>query len=57
MKKLFILLAFIAVASFTSCTDLNEDDETIIEQIQAIEKEDSTTPDGNGGEDPDDTED
>ncbi|MDB0602307.1 hypothetical protein PL373_14390 [Tenacibaculum maritimum] len=53
MKKLFILLAFIAVASFTSCTDLNNEDELLIEQTQAVEK-DKVDPRDN--EDPDDTE-
>ena len=56
MKKLLILLAFVIVASFTSCTDLDDND-TFIQETQSIEKDEVTPPGGGGNEgDPDDTE-
>jgi hypothetical protein len=48
MKKLFTILAFIAVASFTSCTELDDDNETLIEQSQAVDKDRVDPRNGSG---------
>ena len=58
MKKLCSLIVFVfIVASFTSCTELNDEDNYTTQDFQAIDKKDSSNPNNNGGEDPDDTED
>jgi hypothetical protein len=52
MKKAFILALAIIFTSlvFTSCTENTiTDDEEFVLQTQATDKEDSTTPNSNGG--------
>ncbi len=50
MKKVIFALLFLAVTvSFTSCTDLTGNDETIFE-TQATDKDDSVNPNNNGEE-------
>lgn len=55
MKKLVnsvIRILFVAIV-FTSCTEnILTDDEQLIFETQAIDKKDSTTPNSDGGEDP-----
>ena len=52
MKKVFLLVFGLLLASsvLTSCTEntLTDDDQTILE-TQAIDKDDHTTPNNNGG--------
>ena len=60
MKKLCIVVIGIILTSlvFTSCTEntLLDDDQIILE-TQAIDKDDSTNPNNNGGEEVDNEED
>lgn len=59
MKKLILLLVFfISILSFQSCTDLTEDDETIFE-IQTTEKPNNcnSTGCGQGGVEDDEEDD
>tara|TARA_B110000091_G_C13646818_1_gene403638 strand:- start:581 stop:751 length:171 start_codon:yes stop_codon:yes gene_type:complete len=52
MKKLLFFIAFATAIMFISCTELDENEE-LIQQEQAIDKGDSSNPNNNGGEDPD----
>ena len=49
MKKLCSLIVFVfIVASFTSCTELNDEDNYTTQDFQAIDKKDSSNPNGSG---------
>ena len=55
MKKL--LLLGVMIFAFGACTDNSEEHAELSKQIHSIDKGDHTIKSGNGGEDPDDTED
>ncbi|MFL0083030.1 hypothetical protein V2665_08600 [Tenacibaculum maritimum] len=43
MKNVLYILALLAIISFTSCTDINDEEISLLKGIQAIEK-DKTDP-------------
>ncbi len=52
MKKVlvFIFGLFLVLSTLTSCGNkITEDDELFFEQVQAIDKDDSTNPNNDGG--------
>lgn len=54
MKNIFKFLALVLVVGFISCTDNTENlVENEKQELQSINKEDSTTELGNGPEEPD----